>query len=89
MFTFPKEVWYIIKSYEYQITHYPAIENIIKDVSIHSFMPYYLSMHEQKGGDKLFDFMLSKKYIWQLYFTDTLMKKMCYKYDRIARDNYD
>jgi hypothetical protein len=33
--------------------------------------------------------MLSKKSMWEWYYTERVMEKLCYKYDRIARDNYD
>lgn len=86
---FPRELWYKIKSYEYQLIHYPIMNTIINDMAIHSYMPYYLSIHKDKGGDKLFSFMLSKKSMWEWYCTESVMEKLCYKYDRIARDNYD
>ena len=89
MITFPQDVWFMIKSYEYQMIHYPVFEKIIKELSFHSYMPYYLSIHKDKGGDKLFSFMLSKKSMWEWYYTERVMEKLCYKYDRIARDNYD
>ena len=86
---FPRELWYKIKSYEYQLIHYPIMNTIINDMAIHSYMPYYLSVHKDKGGDKLFDFMLMRKREWVCYFKETQMEQLCYKYDSIAKQSYD
>ena len=85
MFEFPKDLWYQIKSYEYQLIHYPIITEIIKDVGYHAYMPYWVSLHHVKGGDNLYEYMLSYQGRWKPYFKDTDMKRLCHKLDSEAR----
>lgn len=89
MFEFPKELWYKIKSYEYQLTHSHIIKQIIKDVCYNAYMPYCTSLHQYKGGDKLYEYMKRYQTIWQPYFKESEMEKLCYKYDSKARRDYD
>ena len=50
---FPSEIWAKIKSYEYQLIHSPKIEKIVHDLIHNAYMPYYLGMHEHKGGEQV------------------------------------
>ena len=86
---FPPELWVKIKSYEYQLIHYPKIENIVQDVMYHAYMPYSLGLHEHKGGDQLFSYIYRKKEQWLMYFTEKEMKILCHRWNRKAMLDYD
>ena len=89
MFEFPQELWYKIKSYEYQLTHSHIIKQIIKDVCYNAYMPYCTSLHQYKGGDKLYEYMKRYQNTWQPYFKESKMEKLCYKYDSQAKKDYN
>ena len=86
---FPSEIWAKIKSYEYQLVHSPKIEKIVHDLIHNAYMPYYLGMHEHKGGDQLFSYASRKKEQWLMYFTEKDMKILCHRLNRKAMLDYD
>lgn len=87
---FPKEIWIIIKSYEYQLLYYKIYQKIMRELWYNAYMPYYLGLHEYKGGEKLFDYSVSKKDIWcwDLLFTTEEMKSLCNNVDKKALRSY-
>ena len=86
---FPSVIWAKIKSYEYQLVHSPKIDKIIEDIIFHSYMPYYLGIHKDKGGHQLFSYISSKKDEWLMYFNEKDMKSLCHRLDRKAMLEYN
>jgi hypothetical protein len=84
MFEFPKELWYKIKQYEYQMLQYNVMSETMKDLLFHAYMPYSLSMHQYKGKEKLYEQMEKTKYIWNPYINNEIMMKLCSKYSSKA-----
>lgn len=86
---FPRELWKKIKSYEYQLVHSSEIQKIICELIHHSYMPYYLQMHQYQGGKELYHYACTKMSSkWDLYFTETEMESLCHRLDKKAwREN--
>jgi len=86
---FPQELWKKIKSYEYQLVHSPKIQKIISELNYHSYMPYYLQMHQYQGGKELYHYACTKLPKWNLYFTTTDMETLCDRLDKKAWREYN
>lgn len=88
-YLFPKEIWKIIKTYEYQIIQFTEMNEVMEKLDFNSFMPYYLSIHEYKGGDKLFEFAQQFSPSWNKYISQEKMKNICLRLDKKAKKDYD
>ena len=73
---FPKEIWYKIKSYEYQL--------LLKD---DAYMPYHLSINHLQNSESLYNYMLSMSWLWQNYFNKEKIEMLCKQYDNEAKNN--
>ena len=81
---FPKEIWYKIKSYEYQLL---LKDDIISKIIYHAYMPYHLSIHHLQNSESLYNYILSMSWLWQNYFNKEKIEMLCKQYDSEAKKN--
>ena len=77
---FPKEVWEIIKRYEYDLL-YPTkyIKKLIKEFKYHIHSPYWLGLHKYKSFDNQYRFLKESKLtkdLWNIYTNEMICLKI-------------
>ena len=78
---FPKEIWYIIKSYEFQMKYPPHIQrDAIENLRFHISMPFILGLHKDKEYPAQIKFIRKNSPILWDMFTSDFISKLIEKY---------
>ena len=86
---FPQEIWYKIKCYEHQMLYPDEVkEKAIRYIRYHVYMPYYLSINNEKDFDSQYKFIKRKKPKYWNMFTDKQLTSIILKFNKKARDDY-
>ena len=73
---FPKEIWQIIKSFEYAMT-YSAIDQVqaIDYIKYHISFPYILGLHDEKSHNKQYAALQTMRpELWHIFNDSTIHK---------------
>lgn len=88
-FNFPKEIWYKIKSYEHQMLYPDKVKKkAIKNIKFHMYMPYYLSIHDQKDFDFQYNFIKRNNPEYWDMFTNKQLISIILNLNNKARKDY-
>ena len=88
-FYFPKEVWQIIKSFEYAMTYsVNDQEQAIDYMKYHISMPYALGLHDEKPHYKQYAALQTmRSELWDI-FNDCTIRELIHRFGKQYHDSF-